>query len=108
MLSPHSDTTSTTTVGPLATCPLTGCHAGFPAGLRRAVQASNLQRFINAYMELQGAVNCLFDSNQNKDASRSLPAGVKQRLEKKEGLFRKHMMVGGRCGHGPRRSVTDR
>jgi len=53
----------------------------------------NLQRFINAYMELQSAVNCLFDATTNKDKSKSVPAGVKQRLEKKEGLFRKHMMV---------------
>jgi DNA-directed RNA polymerase I subunit RPA1 len=44
-------------------------------------------------MELQLAVNCLFDTTQNRDASRTLPPGVKQRLEKKEGLFRKHMMV---------------
>ena len=56
-------------------------------------QGVNLQRFITAYIELQVAVNCLFDSSQNKDASKSMPAGIKQRLEKKEGLFRKHMMV---------------
>ena len=58
-----------------------------------AAPGVNLDRFVAAYMELQGAVNCLFDSTQNKDASKTLPAGVKQRLEKKEGLFRKHMMV---------------
>jgi DNA-directed RNA polymerase I subunit RPA1 len=42
-------------------------------------------------VELQSAVNCLFDSSKS-GSSAEMPQGIKQILEKKEGLFRKHMM----------------
>ena len=51
-----------------------------------------LQSIIPTWFSLQEHVNTLVDSTQNKDASQSVPAGIKQVLEKKEGLFRKHMM----------------
>ena len=42
-------------------------------------------------MELQAAVDALFD-NDNKGLNAGGGMGIKQQLEKKEGLFRKHMM----------------
>ena len=50
---------------------------------------------LSAMMELQVAVNCYIDSSKNPAPMRqgqAPPPGVKQGLEKKEGLFRKHMM----------------
>lgn len=52
----------------------------------------NLQ---DAWVRLQDAVNSLIDSNRNPlqgPAGRQNPDGIKQKLEKKEGLFRKNMM----------------
>lgn len=43
------------------------------------------------YIQLQMAVNCLYDSDLDKLNRAKLP-GARQILEKKEGLFRKHMM----------------
>lgn len=58
-----------------------------------APQVFDLSRAVQTVTQLQVDVNCLIDSTQNKDAAQALPAGIKQVLEKKEGLFRKHMMV---------------
>jgi DNA-directed RNA polymerase I subunit RPA1 len=59
-----------------------------------ARRKSDLIRVTNAWLELQEAVNCLMDSakNPNAAAAKSAPSGIKQELERKEGLFRMHMM----------------
>lgn len=51
---------------------------------------------LEALIQLQVDVNSFLDSNKNPQPLRQgklPPPGVKQGLEKKEGLFRKHMMV---------------
>ncbi|XP_068023789.1 DNA-directed RNA polymerase I subunit RPA1 isoform X2 [Melanerpes formicivorus] len=48
-------------------------------------------KLYNAWIRLQSHVNVVFDSDMDKLASEKYP-GVRQLLEKKEGLFRKHMM----------------
>ncbi|KAI4118470.1 MAG: hypothetical protein LQ345_001498 [Seirophora villosa] len=61
--------------------------------------ATNRQRdfgdFQNAWVRLQDVVNSLIDSDRNPVrglAGRQNEDGIKQKLEKKEGLFRKNMM----------------
>ena len=64
----------------------------YDEGVRRSV----LQNLLNALVQLQIDVNSLIDSSKNPQPVRQgklPPAGVKQGLEKKEGLFRKNMMV---------------
>jgi DNA-directed RNA polymerase I subunit RPA1 len=66
--------------------------AEYDEGVRRSV----LQNLLNALVQLQIDVNSLIDSSKNPQPVRQgklPPAGVKQGLEKKEGLFRKNMMV---------------
>ncbi|KAL9599219.1 MAG: hypothetical protein Q9219_004000 [cf. Caloplaca sp. 3 TL-2023] len=49
----------------------------------------------NAWVRLQDAVNALIDSDRNPVqglAGRQIENGIKQKLEKKEGIFRKNMM----------------
>jgi DNA-directed RNA polymerase I subunit RPA1 len=55
-----------------------------------------MSRFFGELIQLQVDVNSFLDSSKNPTPMRQgklPPAGVKQVLEKKEGLFRKHMMV---------------
>ena len=55
-----------------------------------------LQSLLDTLIQLQVDVNSYIDSSKNPTPIRQgrlPPAGVKQGLEKKEGLFRKHMMV---------------
>lgn len=55
-----------------------------------------LQTLLDTLVQLQVEVNSFIDSSKNPTPMRQgklPPAGVKQLLEKKEGLFRKHMMV---------------
>lgn len=49
------------------------------------------EKFQNCLRALQVAVNCLYDGDLDKSKKDKLP-GCRQRLEKKEGLFRMHMM----------------
>lgn len=66
--------------------------AEYDDGVRRSV----LQNLLNTLVQLQIDVNSLIDSSKNPQPVRQgklPPAGVKQGLEKKEGLFRKNMMV---------------
>ena len=65
-----------------------------------AVQKGENQRafgqLLDALIKLQNDVNSFIDSSKNPAPMRQgklPPPGVKQLLEKKEGLFRKHMMV---------------
>ncbi|KXL42422.1 MAG: hypothetical protein FE78DRAFT_154425 [Acidomyces sp. 'richmondensis'] len=51
--------------------------------------------FENTWIQLQDAVNSLVDRDRNPvqgAAGRRNPDGIKQKLEKKEGMFRKYMM----------------
>ncbi|CAG8448743.1 13571_t:CDS:10 [Ambispora leptoticha] len=68
-----------------------------------------LQSLLNAWNELQSAVNGLIDTTKAAHlASRGrqiLPSGIKQILEKKEGLFRKHMM-GKRVNYAARSVIS--
>lgn len=59
-----------------------------------------LQSLLDGLIQLQVDVNSFIDSSKNPAPVRQgklPPAGVKQGLEKKEGLFRKHMMVRSPC-----------
>ena len=47
-------------------------------------------KLLDLWLRLQGEVNNYVDSS--KSTNRDQPPGIKQLLEKKEGLFRKHMM----------------
>jgi DNA-directed RNA polymerase beta' subunit len=61
-----------------------------------AIRRNALSVLIEALVQLQVDVNSYMDSSKNPVAIKQgklPPAGVKQGLEKKEGLFRKHMMV---------------
>jgi DNA-directed RNA polymerase beta' subunit len=73
-----------------------------------AVTLKTLQgRLLESLIQLQVDVNSFMDSNKNPAPVRQgklPPAGVKQGLEKKEGLFRKHMMVCSRDNHMHRSS----
>lgn len=60
------------------------------AGLHRGV---DLRRAIATWMDLQNNVNGLFDSTKATSAKgTALPNGIRQLLEKKEGMMRKNMM----------------
>uniref|UniRef100_A0A8C3JZE6 DNA-directed RNA polymerase subunit n=1 Tax=Calidris pygmaea TaxID=425635 RepID=A0A8C3JZE6_9CHAR len=48
-------------------------------------------KLYNAWIRLQSHVNIVFDSDMDKLVTEKYP-GIRQLLEKKEGLFRKHMM----------------
>lgn len=53
----------------------------------------SLQEKLQAtWLQVQGAINVVYDSDLDKLDMNSSPSGLKQLLEKKEGLFRKHMM----------------
>lgn len=64
-------------------------------------------RLMNAFVTLQNDVNAFIDStkNQNAAAGKNAIPGVKQALEKKEGLFRKHMM-GKRVNYAARSVIS--
>jgi DNA-directed RNA polymerase I subunit RPA1 len=60
-----------------------------------AVRRRDFNDFQNAWVVLQDHVNSLIDSNQNPMKPRGnlgVEEGIKQKLEKKEGLFRMNMM----------------
>jgi DNA-directed RNA polymerase I subunit RPA1 len=53
----------------------------------------NLSKVVSHWIELQQAVNCYIDSSKDSNVlAQQGPAGIRQILERKEGLFRKHMM----------------
>jgi DNA-directed RNA polymerase I subunit RPA1 len=57
-------------------------------------QENTQSKAVSTWIELQTTVNCFMDSSRDPNASASseAPNGVRQLLEKKEGIFRKHMM----------------
>ncbi|XP_062856932.1 DNA-directed RNA polymerase I subunit RPA1 [Trichomycterus rosablanca] len=60
----------------------------FLAGL---VGVTLTDKLYNTWIRLQSHVNIVFDSDMDKLMTEKFP-GIRQLLEKKEGLFRKHMM----------------
>ncbi|OQS01274.1 DNA-directed RNA polymerase I subunit RPA1 [Achlya hypogyna] len=66
--------------------------------------AVNLSDKIYLWTELQTQVNCLIDNSKAKRPD-DMPQGIKQLIEKKEGLFRKHMM-GKRVNYAARSVIS--
>lgn len=67
-------------------------HGERDENIRRIRDFSDLQ---NAWLKLQDSVNSLIDKEKNTTkglAALRIPQGIKQKLEKKEGLFRMNMM----------------
>lgn len=64
-------------------------------------------RLMNSFVTVQNDVNAFIDSskNQNAPAGKIPNPGIKQALEKKEGLFRKHMM-GKRVNYAARSVIS--
>lgn len=64
-------------------------------------------RLMNAFVTIQNDVNAFIDSTKNQNAAggKSPNPGIKQALEKKEGLFRKHMM-GKRVNYAARSVIS--
>jgi DNA-directed RNA polymerase I subunit RPA1 len=64
-------------------------------------------QLVQAWVALQQQVNYFYDSSSNTSVSggKIPPAGIKQILEKKEGLFRKHMM-GKRVNYAARSVIS--
>ncbi|KAF7332255.1 DNA-directed RNA polymerase subunit [Mycena kentingensis (nom. inval.)] len=76
----------------------------FDEKLRKKIMATLLESLV----QLQVDVNSFMDSSKNPTPMRQgklPPAGVKQGLEKKEGLFRKHMM-GKRVNYAARSVIS--
>ncbi|KAJ1458020.1 hypothetical protein M885DRAFT_461604 [Pelagophyceae sp. CCMP2097] len=59
-------------------------------GLGAAEVADRREQLLKLWIELQNEVNIYVDSSKSGNANQ--PPGIKQLLERKEGLFRKHMM----------------
>jgi len=51
-------------------------------------------RALSLWIDLQTTINCYIDSSKDPSAAaaNNVPNGIRQLLEKKEGIFRKHMM----------------
>lgn len=64
-------------------------------------------RLMNAFVTIQNDVNAFIDSTKNQNAAggKAPNPGIKQALEKKEGLFRKHMM-GKRVNYAARSVIS--
>ncbi|KAL4076163.1 hypothetical protein J3A83DRAFT_4357265 [Scleroderma citrinum] len=82
------------------------------SGKSSTIDESSRRRLLGSLVEtlvqLQVDVNSFIDSNKNPTPMRQgklPPAGVKQGLEKKEGLFRKHMM-GKRVNYAARSVIS--
>ena len=64
-----------------------------------------MQIVSSCWIQLQEQVNYFYDSSRNTSMGQIPPAGIKQILEKKEGLFRKHMM-GKRVNYAARSVIS--
>lgn len=67
-------------------------------------QQVDLSRKLALWIELQNAVNLMVDSSKAKPGT-EVAQGIKQVIEKKEGLFRKHMM-GKRVNYAARSVIS--
>lgn len=69
-------------------------------------QKSKINLGIKSYLNLEKAANSLGDTMSNKsDIKKENPIGIKQQLEKKNGIFRMHLM-GKRVFHSARSIIT--
>lgn len=68
-------------------------------------QQHSIAQWRNAAIQLQQNVNGLVDQNPNPALGRANENGIKQRLEKKEGIFRKNMM-GKRVNYAARSVIS--
>jgi DNA-directed RNA polymerase I subunit RPA1 len=57
-----------------------------------AASSSSSSKVYTTWMELQTTLNCFMDSSKDPSASPNTAPGIRQILERKEGLFRKNMM----------------
>lgn len=55
-------------------------------------KVSKLTDIIKKWLEIQDCVNCFYDTSKANKAADREGTGIKQLLEKKEGLFRMKMM----------------
>jgi DNA-directed RNA polymerase I subunit RPA1 len=60
--------------------------------LRNNFASKNEARAYTTWIELQTHYNCLIDSSKDPSSNPNPPIGIRQLLERKEGIFRKHMM----------------
>eukprot|EP00903_Cladosiphon_okamuranus_P015157 g14015.t1 len=58
----------------------------------QSLKGEDLASALTTWVELQTTVNCYMDSSKDPRGLKDTPPGLRQVLEKKEGLFRKHMM----------------
>ncbi|CDK29787.1 unnamed protein product [Kuraishia capsulata CBS 1993] len=68
-------------------------------------RSTMFNRLMNAFVVLQDNVNSFIDSSKDASGTKVPPPGIKQVLEKKEGLFRKHMM-GKRVNYAARSVIS--
>jgi DNA-directed RNA polymerase I subunit RPA1 len=72
---------------------MTGNVAAIPMNTSDKIEKSFLSQSVYLWTQLQNSVNCYIDSAKDPNPlSNSAPAGIRQLLEKKEGLFRMNMM----------------
>ena len=81
-----------------------GASGGDGAGQKRKRPRSRVAERTEACVRLQNAVNSLIDSSKSTNKHEEVP-GVRQLLEKKEGLFRKNMM-GKRVNYAARSVIS--
>eukprot|EP00536_Pseudo-nitzschia_multiseries_P012011 jgi/Psemu1/260237/estExt_Genewise1Plus.C_4380015 len=60
--------------------------------LRNHFASKNEAQAYTTWIELQTHFNCLIDSSKDPSSNPNPPLGIRQLLERKEGIFRKHMM----------------
>ena len=85
-----------------------GCHKIGRLHEALSNQTADIPTLYQAWAELQESVNSLIDSTQNPvqgAAAARNEEGIKQKLEKKEGLFRKNMM-GKRVNYAARSVIS--
>ena len=73
--------------------------------LYQNTKSEYLGKLIEAWIQLQTAVNSLIDNSKAPTSGSAAPPGIRQVLEKKEGLFRKHMM-GKRVNYAARSVIS--
>lgn len=63
-------------------------------GIVTKVNVNTTSKLVTLWIDLQNSVNCFMDSakDPNPLGSANAPSGIRQLLERKEGLFRRHMM----------------
>ncbi len=90
----NSDSASTSVVNVVPEMEQDVVAAATAAGNAAAANGSNLSKLVSLWIDLQNAVNCYMDSSKDPNplGTQGAPIGIRQILERKEGLFRRHMM----------------